>query len=46
MIWRRIIWMIVALAAAYVLMLMITTPTPSKQEPGIMTRILPTFWRK
>jgi hypothetical protein len=32
--WRRGIWVLVGLAAAYVLMLMLTTPTPSKNETG------------
>lgn len=39
--WRRGIWVLVGLAAAYVLMLMLTTPTPSKNETGILSRLLP-----
>lgn len=44
MIWRRVIWTLVGLLAIYVVMLMATTPTPSKNEPGIFGRILPGAW--
>lgn len=46
--WRRVIWTIVALAAAYIVMLMVTTPTPppdhSGHEPGMLGRVLPGSW--
>ncbi|WP_256449498.1 hypothetical protein [Novosphingobium sp. G106] len=39
------IWTLVALAAAYIIMLMVTTPTPTQgpsgHKPGILDRLLP-----
>ncbi|MBV1692555.1 hypothetical protein KRR38_34215 [Novosphingobium sp. G106] len=46
MTWRRFIWTLVALTAAYVVMLMLVTPTPglSGHEPGILDHLLPGSW--
>ncbi|MCW1427506.1 hypothetical protein OLX23_00195 [Novosphingobium sp. JCM 18896] len=41
---RRVVWVMVGLTALYVVMLMLTTPTPSKDETGILNRLLPTAW--
>lgn len=41
--WRRVIWTLVGLTAVYVLMLTLTTPTPSKDDRGLFDRI-PGSW--
>lgn len=41
---RRIVWVLVGLTTLYVFALMLTTPTPSKDEPGIMRRLIPAAW--
>lgn len=43
---RRVIWVLVALSAVYVLMLIVTTPTPPGNASGILTRFLPAWWSR
>lgn len=41
---RRVVWVMVGLTTLYVIALMVTTPTPSKDQTGIFNRLLPAAW--
>ena len=41
---RKVVWVLVGLTTFYVIALMITTPTPSKDEAGILNRLIPGAW--
>jgi uncharacterized membrane protein len=42
---KRAVWILVGLLAAYVVALMIVTPTPEKSEPGVMANFV-SWWKR